>query len=65
KLYTALSTDGRWLGWALTIHDITMKLPEGLYYLRGVPYKEQNDSLMSDISKQIPGPDLKKITRAE
>jgi uncharacterized Zn-binding protein involved in type VI secretion len=42
-------------------HDITMKRPEGLYYLRGVPYKEQKDSLMSDISKRIPGPDLKKI----
>jgi hypothetical protein len=38
-----------------------MKRPEGLYYLRGVPYKEQKDSLMSDISKRIPGPDLKKI----
>lgn len=42
-------------------HDITLKRPEGEYYLRGVPYKEQVNSLMSDTSKRIPGPDLQKI----
>jgi uncharacterized Zn-binding protein involved in type VI secretion len=42
-------------------HDITMIRPEGLYYLRGVLYKEQKDTLMGDLSKRIPGPDLKKI----
>lgn len=42
-------------------HDITLKRPQGLYYVRGVPYKEQENSLMSDTSKRIPGPDLKKI----
>lgn len=49
------------LGLADGYHDITMSRPEGLYYLRGVPYKEQVNSLMSDIHKRIPGPDLKKI----
>lgn len=42
-------------------HDITLKRPEGLYYVRGVSYKEQVNGLMSDVSKRIPGSDLKKI----
>lgn len=42
-------------------HDITMIRPEGLYYLRGVLYKEQKDTLMGDLGRRIPGPDLKKI----
>jgi hypothetical protein len=29
--------------------------------LRSVPYQEQKDSLMCDISKRIPSPDLKQI----
>lgn len=41
--------------------DITLTRPEGPYLLRAVPHREQKNSLMCDVSKSIPGPDLKTI----
>lgn len=39
------------LGLPDTYHDITLQRPEGAYYLRGVPYRGYEKSMMSDVDK--------------
>ncbi|MEJ7808385.1 MAG: hypothetical protein WKG03_20995, partial [Telluria sp.] len=44
KLYTALSTDGRWLGWALTGIRLSMEVDQ----LHGRPDQDSHASSSND-----------------